>query len=130
MPADPETSREMGRLAQAVESVTTSLVRLEQRIETSWEDGRAETLRVYERIDAYSRESKDAISSLDRKVSAQSAELHAHITHDDARFAQQDRAIEEASKDRGRWWKALLGVSGAGTLGAVVAEWFKGGSGP
>lgn len=128
MPADPETSHELGRLAQAVEGVTQSLGRLETRIENAWEDGRAETRRVYERVESHSRESSAAISVIDRKLTAQTAELHAHITHDDARFAQHEAAIAEARADRGKWWRALVGLSGAGGIGAAIAEWFRGGA--
>jgi len=136
MPADPETSREMGEITGAVRSLSDSVQRLEGRIEKAWEDGRNETRRVYERIEAHSveaaeqaRKSHDAINVVDRKISLVTAELHAHTAHDDERFARQDRAIAEAAKDRGRWWRALLGVASGGGLGAALSRWFDSGGG-
>ena len=108
MPADPETAREMGEVAGALKSLGESVTRLEGRIEAAWEDGRQETRRVYERIESHAheaaeqaRQSQKAISAVDRKISLVTSELHAHTAHDDERFARQDRAIEEAAKDRG-----------------------------
>lgn len=136
MPADPETSREMGEIAGAIKGLAEQSRRLEQRIEKAWEDGREETRRVYQRIESHSqeaaeqaRQSREAIGAVDRKISLVTAELHAHTAHDDERFARQDRAIDAAAKDRGRWWRALVGVAGGGGLGAAVARWLDGGGG-
>lgn len=136
MPADPETSREMGEITGAVRSLGESVEKLEKRIEKAWEDGRSETRRVYERIESHSQEaaeqarrSHEAISAVNRKIDLSTAELRAHIAHDDERFSRQDRAISEAAKDRGRWWRALVGVAGGGGLGATIARWLDGGGG-
>jgi len=134
MPADAETSREIGEITSRLQALDDSVHRLESKVETSSEQSREEARRVYERVESHAREAADqarrsaeAVAIVDRKITLVTSELHAHTEHDGERFARQERQIEEAARDRGKWWRALVGVAGGGGLGAAIARWLDGG---
>ena len=129
MPADPETSREMGEIKGAVKALGESVNRLERKTDSMSRGAEESMRRIYERIDAHATEARTTAAAMAESVVRLSSALESHTAHDDERFQRQDDAIKDAAKDRGRWWRALLGVAGGGGLGATIARWIDGGSG-
>lgn len=109
--SDPETARALGEVTTALEHFGQSVTSLERKIETVSEEGRRDSGRTVEKI-----------SEVALDVRGITERLAAHERSDEENFDRLEDCVEANANDRGRLWRALAGMSGAGGLGAFVAR--------
>lgn len=127
MPADPDTSILIGKVTAALESVSSNIERLERRIDSAEKDRKEEARRVYERIEAYARESASALAAVATEVTRQTTTLAGHIHHDDERFLRMENGLDEAKNDRRGIVKLLVAAGGGGGLATLFDRLFSNG---
>lgn len=132
MPADPEVTI-------AIRDMASDLIeRIDSKLDDHQRRSDETTQRIYDRMEEHARESRalqerkaaetqGAVNTLSTQVTTVTAELHAHITHDDEVQARHEAAIQAAIEDRHKVWKALARMSGAGALGAAITKYLEGG---
>jgi len=114
---DLSTARALGEVTTALEHFGQSVGSLERKIETVAEEGRKNSGRTVEKI------SEPALD-----VRGVTERLAAHERSDAANFGRLEECIEDNTHDRGRLWRAVAGMSGAGGLGAFLAKFLDGAS--
>ena len=112
MPADDHaTARALGEVTSALEHVGQSVGSLERKIEAVAVEGRKDRGRTLEKM-----------TELALEVRGVTERLSAHERSDAENFDRLEQCIEENTSDRGRLWRAVAGMSGAGGLGAILAR--------
>lgn len=122
MPADPETTAAINRLAD----------RMEAKVDQLRAESKDSSQRIYARIDQHADENRKAIGKLSESLVKQETTLDLHRLDDADNFRQLRKAIGSADKDRRSLWKRIAAGTGLTTAGgAIVAvlEWLRSGGG-
>lgn len=133
--SDPETTRALGELSTAVQFVGDSVRDLGTKIDTVATEGREDSKKMGERLDAHAADTRNrlhdvrndvqvAVMALERNVASLETGLAHHVQDDRRQFDRLEREISVSTSDRGKLWRMIAGMGGAGGVGAAIAKFF------